>query len=66
MAGLRSTGEPDFNAENGSGRTPLNGAGLIGTETAASPRPARISVSRPPKEWPMIAGFLSRASITSW
>jgi hypothetical protein len=35
----------------GSGSTPRKGAGLIATETAARPRPARISVKRPPNEW---------------
>jgi hypothetical protein len=27
----------------------------VAADTLASPRPARIWVSRPPKEWPMIA-----------
>ena len=31
----------------------------MATETAASPRPAMIWVSRPPKECPMTAGFFS-------
>src|SRR5581483_2806281 len=30
----------------------------------ASPRPARISVSRPPKEWPMTAGLRPSRRIT--
>ena len=49
-------------AEIGSGSTPRNGAGLIATDAAASPRPARIIVSRPPKEWPMITGFPSKVT----
>jgi len=55
LAGLRSTGDLDFNAEIGSGGTPRNGAGSIATDTADRPRPARIWVSSPPKEWPMTA-----------
>jgi len=39
-------------AENGSGRTPRNGAGSMATETVAAPRPARICVSRPPERVP--------------
>jgi hypothetical protein len=59
LAGLPSTGNADFSEEIGSGRTPLNGAGSIATETAARPCPARIWVSSPPKEWPTIAGLRS-------
>jgi len=36
---LRSAGEADFSAENGSARTPRDGAGLIATDANASPRP---------------------------
>src|SRR5215216_604746 len=43
----------------GSGSTPRKGAGSIATDTAARPRPARIWVSSPPVEWPMIAGLRS-------
>ncbi len=57
LAGLPSTGHADLSAENGSGSTPRNGAGSIGTVAADSPRPARICASRPPNEWPMMAGF---------
>ena len=42
--------EADFNEEIGSGSTPRNGAGSIATDAADRPRPARICVSRPPKE----------------
>ena len=35
-------------------------AGLIETYASARPRPARIMVSRPPKEWPMMTGCRSR------
>src|SRR5207253_2674491 len=42
FAGLPSTGHADRSAENGSGRTPRNGAGSIATHTPAQPRPARI------------------------
>ena len=59
LAGLRRTGLADFSAEIGSGRTPRNGAGSIATDTADSPRPARIWVSRPPNEWPITTGFWS-------
>ena len=58
-AGCRAPASADLSAENGSGRTPRNGAGSIATETAESPRPATICVSRPPKECPITAGFLS-------
>jgi hypothetical protein len=37
----------------------------MATEAAERPRPAMICVSRPPKEWPMTAGFLSSLPITS-
>ena len=43
----------------GRGSTPRKGAGSMATDTAARPRPARIWVSSPPVEWPMIAGFWS-------
>ena len=66
LAGLPRTGCDDFSAETGSGRTPRKGAGEIATETWARPRPARISVSRPPKEWPTTAGLRSSPSIASW
>jgi hypothetical protein len=29
----------------------------MATDTAARPRPATISTSRPPNEWPMMAGL---------
>jgi hypothetical protein len=48
----RRTGKADFSDEMGSGRTPRNGAGSIATDTLVRPRPARIWVSSPPKEWP--------------
>src|ERR1700674_1483007 len=59
FTGLLSTGQADFNAEIGSGRTPRNGAGWMATEAAARPRPATIWVSRPRNECPITAGFLS-------
>ena len=37
----------------------------MATEAIDKPRPARIWVSRPPKEWPMTAGFLASLVITS-
>ena len=43
--------------------TLVAGAGL--SDTAARPRPARICVSSPPNEWPMMAGFLVSPRITS-
>jgi hypothetical protein len=68
LAGLPSTGDADFRAEIGRGSTPRNGAGSIATDAAARPRPARIWVSRPPKEWPMIAGFWAspRMIVSKW
>ena len=65
MAGFSSTGLADFSEEIGSGRMPRKGAESKATEAAASPRPARIWVSRPPKEWPITAGFFCRPPITS-
>ena len=65
LSGLARTGDPARSAEIGSGRTPRNGAGSIATETADSPRPARICVSNPPKEWPTIAGFASSRRMTA-
>jgi hypothetical protein len=65
LAGLRMTGELARSAEIGSGSTPRKGAGEMATETAALPRPARISVSSPPNEWPTTAGFLARPDTTS-
>src|SRR5262249_55862858 len=56
LRGLPSTGSADFSDETGSGNTPRNGAGLMATDAEARPRPARIWVSRPPKEWPTTAG----------
>jgi hypothetical protein len=56
---LRKTGDADFSAEKGSGSTPRNGAREIATDDDARPRPARISVSRPPNECPMIAASSS-------
>ena len=55
-------------AEIGSGSTPRKGAGSIATDTAARPRPARIWVSSPPVEWPMIAGlrFSPRMMVSKW
>jgi hypothetical protein len=47
---LPSAGEAAFNAETGKGRTPRNGAGSIATVAFATPRPARICASSPPKE----------------
>jgi hypothetical protein len=68
LAGLPSTRKADFSEEMGSGRTPRNGAGSIATDTLASPRPARIWVSSPPKEWPMTADFWSgpRMMVSKW
>src|SRR5207237_7238049 len=57
LAGLPSTGEADFSADNGRGSTPRNGAGSIATVAAERPRPATICASRPPKECPITAGF---------
>ena len=58
LAGLPSTGDGRLAApEIGSGSTPRNGAGSIATDAADRPRPARIWASRPPKEWPITAGF---------
>ena len=65
LAGLPSTGLPDFSAEIGSGSTPRNGAGEIATEAAESPRPATISVISPPNEWPITAGLRSSLPTTS-
>lgn len=65
FAGLWSTGDPDLSAENGSGSTPRKGAGEIATAAAVSPRPARISVNRPPNECPITGGLRSSAPITS-
>ena len=62
--GCASTGEPTCSAEIGSGSTPRNGAGSIATDAADRPRPARIWVSSPPKEWPMTAGFRSSRRMT--
>src|ERR1035438_7985854 len=59
------TGRADRSADSGSGSTPRNGAESIGTVTAASPRPASCWVIRPPKEWPMTAGWCCRAEMTS-
>jgi hypothetical protein len=45
-----------------------NGAGSMATDATASPRPARIGVSSPPKEWPMMAGRRSRPQmiVSKW
>jgi hypothetical protein len=56
---LVSTAAEDLIAADGSGRTPREGAGSTATVAADSPRPARICASRPPKEWPMMAGLVS-------
>jgi hypothetical protein len=58
------TGAADLRAEIGSGSTPRNGAGSMATAAADSPRPARIWVSRPPKECPTMAGFVVSLEIT--
>src|SRR6267143_862076 len=58
FAGLPSTGHADFSAVSGSGSTPRKGPGSIATVAEATPRPESICTSRPPKEWPMTAGFL--------
>ena len=58
LAGLPITGRADLRAETGSGSTPRNGAGSIATETAASPRPARIWAIKPPKECPISGRLL--------
>jgi hypothetical protein len=63
--GFRRTGDAERREEIGNGSTPRNGAGLIATEAAERPRPARISVSRPPNEWPITAGFWFRPLMTS-
>ena len=65
FAGFFSTGEAERSAEIGNGNTPRNGAGSIATETAVQPRPARISVSSPPKLWPITAGLRSSLRITA-
>ena len=65
LAGLPSTGHDARSAEIGTGSTPRNGAGLIDTADDASPRPASIWVSRPPKECPITAGLRSSLPITS-
>ena len=64
--GLPMTGDAERSAEIGNGSTPRNGAGLIATETAEQPRPARISVSNPPNECPITAGLRSSLVMTSW
>ena len=63
--GFLSTGLPERSAEIGSGSTPRNGAGLIATDAVDRPRPARICVSRPPKECPTMAGRFSSCLIAS-
>jgi hypothetical protein len=65
FSGLPSTGDDALSAESGSGSTPRNGAESMATDAAASPRPATIIVSRPPKECPITAGFFSSLLITS-
>jgi hypothetical protein len=65
FARLRSTGSAERSAEMGSGSTPRNGPGSIATAAAARPRPARICVSRPPDEWPTIAGLQSSLLTTA-
>ena len=65
FAGFRNAGEAARSDEMGSGRTPRNGAGLIATDADARPRPARISVSSPPNEWPITIGFFFRPLMTS-
>src|SRR5713101_1780223 len=55
---VASTGDADFSAESGRGSTPRNGAASMATVTAATPASATICAMRPPKEWPMTAGFL--------
>src|SRR5258708_5920632 len=56
--GLPRPADDDFSAESGRGSTPRNGAGSIATVTTATPSPANICAMRPPKEWPMTAGFV--------
>ena len=58
LAGLPRTGEADLRAETGRGSTPRKGAGSMATDAADRPRPARIWVSSPPNECPMMAGFV--------
>jgi hypothetical protein len=50
LTGLRNTGRADRKAEMGNGSTPRNGAGSMATAAAASPRPAMIRASKPPKD----------------
>jgi hypothetical protein len=65
LSGFLSTGIADRRAEIGSGRTPRNGPGSIATVAADRPRSAIVCASSPPVEWPITAGFLSSAAITS-
>ena len=65
LSGLPSTGDDALSAEIGSGSTPRNGAESIATEADATPRPATIIVSSPPKECPITAGLRSSFVITS-
>jgi hypothetical protein len=58
LAGLPSTGEAARSEESGSWGMPRKGAASMATVTAARPRPATISASRPPNEWPITAGLL--------
>ena len=58
FVGLLRTGDAALSAEIGKGSTPRNGAGSIATVAFDSPRPATICARRPPKEWPITAGFL--------
>ena len=63
FAGLDSTAEDALSALSGSGSTPRDGAGEIAQVAAASPRPASIWTSTPPKECPMMAGLRSSCSM---
>ena len=65
LKGFANTGMADLSADIGSGSTPRNGPGSIATVAADKPRPAMIWASNPPVEWPITAGFLVNAAITS-
>jgi len=51
--------------EIGADSTPRNGAGLIATDAAARPRPARIWANSPPNEWPTTTGFRPSRALTA-
>ena len=60
FAGLRSAGKTVRSKSGGTRSTPFTGAGDRATPAAPRPRSSSSSVSRPPKECPMITGGVSR------